>query len=143
MSSRHSVHAESVSLRIEVSPLNSELKPMSIWRNIRLELGRTNEFPAGSVSRGYLLRLPLNDDDLVDPHAFELNPYRATVRRYWSTEPDETGQVLPVDGHWAMRCNGTAERRLELDSRPIRLGQQITVIEPDGAILPFRVASIR
>jgi len=130
-------------LRIEVDALNSELKPMSIWKNIRLELGRTNEFPAGSVSRAYLIRLPLNDDDIVDRHAFELNPYRATVRRYWSTEPDEAGVVLPVDGDWAMRCNGTADRRLELNGRPIRLGQQVSVVGPDGAILPFRVASIR
>jgi len=123
--------------------LNSDLKSMSNWKNIRLELARTKEFPAGSVSRGYLIRLPLNDDDLVDPDAFELTPYRGTVRRYWSTEPDEAGLVLPVDGEWAMQCNGTAARRLELDGRPIRLGQQISVVEPNCAILPFRIASIR
>jgi hypothetical protein len=130
-------------LRIEGGVSKSELEPMSIWKNIRLELGPTNEFPAGSVSRAYLIRLPLDDDDVVDQHAFELNPYRATVWRFWSTEPDDAGQVLPVEGHWAMHCNGTAERRLDLDGRPIRLGQQISVVEPDGAILPFRVASIR
>jgi len=93
--------------------------------------------------RVYDLVLMVYADDVVDQHAFELNPYRATVRRFWSTEPDDAGQVLPVDGHWAMHCNGTAERRLDLDGRPIRLGQQISVVEPDGAILPFRVASIR
>lgn len=130
-------------MRIEVGGLKGELERMSIWKNIRLELGRTNEFPAGSVSRAYLIRLPLDDDDIVDQHAFELNPYRATVRRHWSTEPDETGLVLPVADDWAMRCNGTADRRLELNGRPMRLGQQISVVEPDGAILPFRVASIR
>ena len=120
-----------------------DLKPMSNWKNIRMELGRTSEFPAGSVSRGYLIRLPINDDDLVDPHAFDLTPYRATVRRYWSTEPDEAGLVIPVDGEWTMRCNGTVDRRLRLDRQPIRLGRQISVVEADGAILPFRVASIR
>lgn len=116
---------------------------MNNWKTIRLELDRTGEFPAGSVSRGYLIQLPLNDEDLVDENAFALNPHRAIVRRYWSTEPDEAGLVLPVDGEWAMRCNDTADRRLELDGRPIRLGQQVSVIEPTGATLPFRVASIR
>jgi hypothetical protein len=42
-----------------------------------------------------------------------------------------------------MRCNGTADRRLELDGRPIRLGQQLSIVEANGATLPFRVASIR
>jgi hypothetical protein len=123
--------------------MRRHLKSMSNWKNIRLELARTKEFPAGSVSRGYLVRLPLNDDDIVDADEFDLNPHRATVRRYWSTEPDEAGLVLPVGGEWAMQCNGTAARRLELDGRPIRLGQHISVIEPNGAILPFRVASVR
>ena len=116
---------------------------MSNWKNIRLELARTKEFPAGSVSRGYLIQLPLDDDDLVDEDELGLNPHRAIVRRYWSTEPDEAGLVLPADGAWAMRCNGTADRRLELDGRPIRLGQQLSIVEPNGATLPFRVASIR
>jgi hypothetical protein len=123
--------------------VNGHLKPMSNWKNIRLELARTKGFPAGSVSRGYLIRLPLNDDDLVDPNAFDLAPHKATVRRYWSTEPDEAGLILPVDGEWAMRCNGTADRRLQLDGRAIRLGQQISVAEANGTALPFRIASIR
>ena len=116
---------------------------MSNWKNIRLELARTNEFPAGSVSRGYLLRLPLNDHDGVDQAALELSPHWATVRRYWSTEPDEAGIVLPVERGWVLRCNGKPDRLLELNRLPIRLGQQIAVVEPDGATLPFRVASIR
>jgi hypothetical protein len=31
------------------------------WKSIRLELARTKEFPEGSASRAYLLRLPLDD----------------------------------------------------------------------------------
>jgi hypothetical protein len=42
-----------------------------------------------------------------------------------------------------MSCNGTYARVLRLDGRPIRLGQQISVVEPDGAVLGFRIASIR
>lgn len=116
---------------------------MENWKSIRLELAPTEEFPTGSVSRGYLIRLPLDDGDAIDPPAFEQSPYRATVRRYWSTEPDEGGQVLKVDGNWAIRCNGSPDRLLELDGKPLRLGQKLFTVEPDGTTLPFRIASIR
>ena len=116
---------------------------MSNWKNICLELGRTDEFPAGSVSRGYLLRLPLGDNDQVDGASVVEKPHRATVRRYWSTEPDEAGQILRSGDDWAMLCNGKPARILELDAQPLRLGQLVSVTEPDGATLPFRIASIR
>ena len=116
---------------------------MTNWKNIRLELARTREFPRGSVSRGYLIRLPLNDSDVVDPADFDLSPHLATVRRYWSTEPDEAGLVIRAGDGWVLRCNGKPDRLLEVNGRPFRLGQQVAVVDPDGATLPFRIASIR
>ena len=71
------------------------------------------------------------------------SPHRATVRRYWSTEPDEAGHLEEAGGGWAMRCNGSAERMLLLEQLPIRLGQLVSIIEVDGETLPFRIASIR
>lgn len=43
---------------------------------------------------------------------------------------------------WQMYCAGQT-RRLQLDSRPVRLGEQFSVVGDDGIRLPFRVASIR
>lgn len=116
---------------------------MNIWRNVRLELAKTKEFPAGSVSRGYIIRLPFDDEDLLDREAFERSPHRATVRRYWSTEPDEAGLLIAIEDGWAMRSNGRPQRMLQLHSRPIRLGQQVSVVDADGTSLPFRVAGIQ
>lgn len=116
---------------------------MNNWKNIRLELAQSPEFPSGSVSRTYLLRLPLDDNDLVDEGALIKSPYMATVRRHWSTDPDEAGLVQKVNGALAISCNGTPARLLSLDGLPIRLGQRVSVVEPDGAVLAFRVASIR
>lgn len=116
---------------------------MNNWKSIRLELGRMTGFPRGSVSRGYLIQMPLDDDDLVDQAAFDESPYRATVRRYWSTEPDESGAMVKVADSWAIRCDGRPDRMLELNGRPIRLGQQFSVVDPDGSVLPFKVASVR
>jgi hypothetical protein len=116
---------------------------MNNWKNIRLELAQSPEFPTGSVSRVYLIRVPLDDNDLVDEASLLKSPNLATARRHWSTDPDEAGLVQKVDGALAMSCNGTYARVLRLDGRPIRLGQQISVVEPDGAVLGFRIASIR
>lgn len=113
------------------------------WKSIRLELGSTAEFPAGSVSRAFLLRLPLNDEDVVDHLAVAQAPARATVRRHWSTEPDERGTLIPSNRHWAIRCSGRPDRILELDGKPVRLGQRILVRDSDGKALPFKVASVR
>ena len=113
------------------------------WRFVRLELGSTREFPAGSVSRAFLVNLPLDDDDVVDGAALAGMPSKATARRYWSTEPDERGQIVPSGSYLAMRCRGRPDRILRLDGRPMRLGQQVCVVEPDGTVLPLRVASVR
>lgn len=115
---------------------------MNVWKKIRLELGSTSAFPSGSVSRGYLIELPLDEDDRIDETALSLKPHRATVHRYWSTEPDESGFIIPVEGGWTMRCSGGPDRALLLGGQPIRLGEQVSILEPDGA-LPFRVAGIR
>lgn len=112
------------------------------WRSIRLELDRTSEFPAGSVGRAYLIRLPLDDRDGIDEAALGRYPNKAIVRRHWSTEPDEKGTVVKADGHWSMRCGGK-DRLLQLKAGPLHLGCQLTVIEPNGDILPFRIASVR
>lgn len=113
------------------------------WRSIRLELASTREFPSGSVSRAFLIQLPLDDFDSVDAAALANNPSKATVRRYWSTEPDERGRLVPWGSDWAVRCLGKPDRVMQFDGTPIRLGQQVSVVEPDGKVLPLKVSSIR
>lgn len=113
------------------------------WRSIRLELGSTGEFPAGSVSRAYLIRLPLNDADTVDEAAYRQNPSRATVRRHWSTDPDQQGVLVPSGHDWALDCDPVPGRVLKLNGTPLRLGLHLSMVEPDGTVLPFRIASIK
>lgn len=108
-----------------------------------MELAGTGEFPAGSVGRAYLIRLPLDDEDTLDRAALMQHPSRATVRRHWSTEADERGHIVQSGNEWAMRCGNKKERQLTLNGTPLRLGQQVCVTEPDGSVLPFKIASIR
>ena len=112
------------------------------WARIRLELANTSDHPRGSVSRGYLICAPLNDNGALDEERLAEAPQRAVVRRFWSTEPDENGQLIRSNGHLALRCHGKPDRLLPLKGQAIRLGSRLDVIGDDGRPLPFRVASI-
>jgi hypothetical protein len=115
------------------------------WKTVRLELGHTSEFPKGSASRTYLLRLPLDERGGIDRGALGREPGHATVRRFWPSQPDMSGRVIETPGGWALRYDpgeaaGEAECRLETE--PVRLGACFAVAEPDGRLLPFRVAGL-
>lgn len=116
---------------------------MDNWKQIRLELASTPNFPAGSVARAYLLRLPITHDDHVDVAAYREHPSRAVVRRHWSTEPDQSGHLFESGEDWIIRCDGKPESRIELDGKPLRLGQQVPLRLSEGTVLPLRIASIR
>jgi hypothetical protein len=51
------------------------------WTNIRLELARTPDFPEGSPAHAYLLRLPLDQNGMVDADAYRAERGKATVQR--------------------------------------------------------------
>jgi hypothetical protein len=115
------------------------------WKSIRLELARTKDYPQGSASRAYLLRLPLEEDGLIDETVLRETPARATVRRFWPNEPDMAGYVMRAPNGWAFSYEpgeDDDEAIFHLENHPIRLGEYVTLTEPDGRQLPFRVASI-
>ena len=115
------------------------------WKSIRLELARTREFPEGSASRVYLLRLPLKEDGLIDEEVLRASPARATVRRFWPNEADMAGYVIRTPKGWAFSYEpgeDDDEALFHLETHPIRLGNYLTLTEPDGRKLPFRVASL-
>lgn len=115
------------------------------WQTIRLELAPTPEFPSGSASRAYLIRLPLDGDCAVDAAALAANPARATVRRFWASEPDRFGRVVHTEDGWVLQFNGArgphASARLRADR--LHPGGRVTIVGPDGTPLPFRVADVR
>lgn len=116
------------------------------WSSIRLELGRSESSPNGSVSRAYLLRLPIGDDGLIDRAALEAVPQQATMRRLWPNEPDASGHVVRVNGHWALAASAPGHGPAvvaELEDSPIREGSVVTITERSGERLPFRVAKMR
>lgn len=115
------------------------------WKSVRLEMARTPEFPNGSASRAYLVHLPLDEGGLIDEDALRRMPVKATVRRFWPNERDMAGYVIRTPRGWALSYRpgeDDDETVFHLESHPMRLGDYITLTEPDGRQLPFRVASL-
>ena len=115
---------------------------MSEWKLLRLELARTREFPRGSASRAYMVRLPLDDHGGIDESALASRPTLATVRRFWPNEPDRQGRLVRTSCGWAFsqglgpqNCDSICH--LECDC--LTLGACVTLVEPDGSSFPFRV----
>lgn len=119
---------------------------MPQWKLVRLELARTPEFPEGSASRAYMLRVPLTEDGLIDRVALMRNPAMATVRRFWPNQPDQSGYLVRNGDGWAFSYalgDDDDEAVYHLDSHPIRLGEYVTLTERDGARLPFKVMRLQ
>ena len=115
---------------------------MGLWHIIKLELARTEEFPNGSPSRSYLIRLPLDAGGMIDEAARAGDPARATVRRFWPNEPDQSGYVLKSKNGWvfSFAVDEVADENFcQLEDHPIRAGEYLTLTEADGTRYPFLV----
>ena len=115
---------------------------MSEWNIVRLELARTPEFPEGSASRAYMLRVPLDAAGLIDEAELAKRPAMATVRRFWPNEADQIGYLLHNRRGWSFSYEigeDDDEKLYHLEAHPLRVGEYVTLTEPDGTRLPFRV----
>lgn len=119
-------------------------KSAGAWQSIRLELADTPDFPRGSAGRVYLLRLPLDADGAIDEAEVAHLPARATVRRFWPSQADLSGNVVKTPQGWAFVYD--EEKPAAVIPQPaapvLRLGGRILLAEPDGSRLCFRVASV-
>jgi hypothetical protein len=116
--------------------------PMPKWNLVRLELARTPEFPEGSASRAYLLRVPLDAGGRIDEAALAARPALATVRRFWPNEPDQSGYLVRNGKGWVFSYapgEDDDEAVYRLDGHVLCLGEYVTIAEPCGARHPFRV----
>jgi len=113
------------------------------WRIIRLELASNKDFPRGSASRAFLLRLPLAEDGSIDTAGVERDPLSAIVRRFWASEPDQFGRIVHDSEIWLLRLGASKDAAtFRLGTETFKLGQPVTIEAPDSSKLSFRVSSI-
>lgn len=116
------------------------------WYMIRLDLARTRGFPEGSREHCYLLRIPLDDQQIVDREAVAAAPERATVLRVWPDAPDTAGYLVHKRRGWVFSyAPGDAddEPLFHLEAHPLRAGEYVTVTERDGTPLAFEISQCR
>lgn len=115
------------------------------WKLIELELGRTPEFPEGSSSHSYLMRVPVTDEGLIDGAELKLHPELATVRRSFPAEQTRLGSVVATSRGFGFSYapgEDDDEMIVHLDNHRLEVGNYVTIVETDGERLPFKVASV-
>lgn len=120
------------------------------WMVVRLELGRTQQYPDGSMAHAYILHVPLNNDGHIDDDAFKLQRERARVTRLWPGDPDMHGKIIRKrGGGWALSYipgEEDDEALPHLEAHHLRIGDYIAISHFDESSgkreqLPFKIIS--
>ena len=114
--------------------------------NIRLELGRTTEFPNGDKSQGYEFVAPLTSDGHVDPEAWAIHKEACTVRHFRHDQDEQWGLLRHVGHGWRFdydrKDDSDDERVFKLDRHVISPGLYVSITEHGGIQRPFKIASV-
>lgn len=113
---------------------------------IRLELGRTDEFPSGDPNRGYEFIAPLTEAGHIDAAAWKGQKDGCLVHHFIDGETVESGRLARVGQGWRFeygsRAAEDAEPFFKLDQHLMRPGLYVSLIEHDGVRRPFKIASV-
>lgn len=114
--------------------------------NIRLELGRTGDFPNGDHSHGYEFLAPLTDEGHIDQQLWLQRKEDCRVRRFEAGLPDEHGRLRRVGQGWRFDFDpgrsDDDEPLYKLDRHTISPGLYVSITEHDGVQRPFKIVSV-
>jgi hypothetical protein len=112
-----------------------------------LRLGRnpTKGFPDGDDHQGYVIVAPIGLDGRLDLDAWRANKAACTVRRFTPGHKDDADGWLSHRGqHWVFRYDedddGPDENLFRLGDHRLFLGDYVTIQDPDGPALVYRVS---
>ena len=123
-----------------------KVKDRIMLTTVRLEMARNPGFPEGSPLHGYEIVVPLDAEGHIDAAQWRENRATCRVRRFWDGESDQEGELIHGRSGWAISYEpGEAddERIFRLDRHQFRVGEYVTVTEPDGAAHVFKVVSVK
>jgi hypothetical protein len=117
-------------------------------KRIRLEMARNPGFPQGSALHGYEFTAPLTEDGRIDAEAWRSAGVRpkCRVRRFWTGEPEQEGELIHTRRReWAFSYapgEDDDEAFAKLDRHELKIGEYLTIREPDGRSFTFRIVEI-
>lgn len=120
---------------------------MSLFQ-IRLELARDPDFPAGSNHHGYEFVAPLDEQDHIAPDEWQKHRDECRVKRFWGDLEDEVGHLVrKPGGGWAFHYDVTGdvdddETGYRFQSHAFALGEYVSINEHDDVMRTFRVVSV-
>jgi hypothetical protein len=110
---------------------------------VRLELARCREFPEGSKTHGYALRLPLDTEGRLSSGNWARQRHDAGFTRFWG-EDTERGRLVHGRHGWGLAFDDDDEVEPIFRSTDHRFsaGEYISITERDGMTRTFRVVSV-
>ncbi len=124
------------------------LSPVTLLRLVRLELAREPGHPEGSRDIGYEFIAPVDDSGHIMEEPFRHLKERCRVRRFNGQEPDEVGHVVRKrGGGWAFHYDihgdpAHDDTGFRLNSHRFVPGEYVSIKEPDGHLMAYRVISV-
>jgi hypothetical protein len=121
-------------------------------RKVTLHAARSKEFPEGSIRHGYDFVAPLREDGRIDLGAWKAHRGECFAHRFWAGEPTMQGLLVHRAGGlggstWAFewkspRAADQEEEGFRFADHAFQVGEYVSVREPDGGLLTFRVVSV-
>ncbi|MEQ8250077.1 MAG: hypothetical protein RIB41_02470 [Oceanibaculum nanhaiense] len=114
-------------------------------KKIRMELGRSAEFPEGSGDHRYEITAPLTADGHLDAEAYKQHKAECRIARFWPGEPIRQGLLIHTRKGWAFsyeKGEEDDETLYKLDRHLFKPGEYVTVAEPDGDAHTFKVVEV-
>jgi hypothetical protein len=113
---------------------------------IILRLGRNPEagYPDGDDHYGYAIQAPVDAEGRLDAAAWRDLKEQCTVRRFHPDEPIADGWLRRRGDHWYFWYDeadeGPEEPVFKLGDHRLVRGEYVTITEPNGQKLTFRVS---
>ena len=121
-------------------------------RKVVLNAARSKEFPEGSIRHGYDFIAPLTDDGHIDLEAWRSHRGECFAHRFWADEPSMRGLLVHRAGgrggstwtfEWKTGSKDEEEEEgYRFGDHAFRVGEYVSVREPEGQMLTFRVVSV-
>lgn len=110
---------------------------------LRMMLAQAPWAPDGDLHDHAELRACLTPQGRLDAEACEAAPDPWVLTRHQPGQPVRAMRLAPLDGRWGLRSLRDDDEPLwTLDADTLRPGEIVTLRQPDGAELLFRVVAI-